>query len=93
MRFILVVLGLWFWWTRWRTHRPPARDRLLRASLLERPMGFLGARSGVVRHGAGPPAVDGVRADADQQGPLRRCRCPSSLLLFTCFIWASVRPW
>jgi cytochrome d ubiquinol oxidase subunit I len=79
--FVLVGLGLWFWWARWR--RGGESRRLLRALVVGAPLGFLALEAGwfVTELGRQPWTVYGIMRTSQAVTPV--ADVPSSLLLFT----------
>lgn len=80
--FLLIAVGLWFWWVRWR--RPAGEGRwLLRALAASGPLGFLALEAGwfVTELGRQPWTIYHRMRTAEAVTPV--VDVPSSLMVFT----------
>ncbi len=80
--FLLIGLGLWFWWSYWR-HRVADNILLLRALVVGAPLGFIALEAGwmVTELGRQPWTIYGIMRTAQAVTPA--ADVPSSFLVFT----------
>src|SRR5205823_2718705 len=79
---VLIVLGLWYWWTRWRRGAVEGKW-LLRALVAGAPLGFVALEAGwmVTELGRQPWTIYGVMRTSEAVTP--SADVPSSFLAFT----------
>ena len=80
--FMLIVVGLWCWWVRWR-HRESEGKWLLRSLVFVAPLGFVALEAGwfVTELGRQPWTIYGLMKTSEAVTPVRDVS--SSLLVFT----------
>ncbi len=80
--FLLIGLGLWYWWVRWRRAQGPG-NWLLRALVAGSPLGFIALEAGwmVTELGRQPWTIYRVMRTAEAVTPV--ADVPSSLLIFS----------